>query len=63
MLARMALVRSPSFMMTVSPVSRSVATARNGVGSSSKFVTLATGSVSRRNVWLSFCPCISPLGN
>ena len=34
MLARMALVRSPESMITASPVSRSVATARNGVGSS-----------------------------
>ena len=53
-LARIALVRSPEPMTTVSPLSRSVATARNGVGSWSKSLMRATGSVSRRSI------CVSP---
>ena len=62
-LARMAVVRSPEPITTLSPVSRSVATARNGVGSSSKLLMRATGSVSRRSVCVSLCPWISPLGS
>ena len=53
-LARIALVRSPERMTIVSPFSRSVATARKGVGSSSKSPIRATGSVRRRSVSVSF---------
>ena len=62
MLARIADVRSPRSSTTRSPVSRSAATARNGVGSSSKSSTVATGSVSRRSVCVSRWPWISPRG-
>jgi len=47
MLARMARPRSPSRRITTSPVSMSVATARNGIGSSSK---LAMPTVCRVSV-------------
>ena len=47
MLARIAAVRSPPASTMRAPVSRSAATARNGVGSSSKFSTAATGIVSQ----------------
>ena len=50
------LVWTGNARTTLSPVSRSVATARNGVGRSSKLLRRATGSVSRRNVSVSFCP-------
>ena len=56
MLARMAIDRSPRSRSTASPVSKSVATARNGVGSRSKFVVLLNGRVSWRRVSCSFCP-------
>ena len=56
MLARMAIARSPLSITTALPVSKSVATARNGVGSKSKSVLLLNGSVSWRSVSCSFCP-------
>ncbi len=62
-LARIAMVRSPEPSTTLSPVSRSVATARKGVGSSSKLLMRATGSVSRRSVCVSLSPWINPFGS
>ncbi len=56
MLARIAIDRSPWSSSTASPVSRSVATALNGVGRWSKLVVLLNGSVSWRKVSWSFCP-------
>ena len=56
MLARMAMARSPLSSRTAEPVSKSVATARNGVGSRSKFVLLLNGKVNCRSVSCSFCP-------
>ena len=40
MLARIAVARSPSFNTTMSPVTMSVATARNGIGSWSNTLTI-----------------------
>ena len=62
-LARIALVRSPEPMTTASPLSRSVATARNGVGSRSKSLIRATGSVSRRSICVSPWPWTNPFGS
>ena len=56
MLARMAMARSPLSSSTALPVSKSVATARNGVGSKSNSVLLLNGKVSWRSVSCSFCP-------
>ena len=62
-LACSAVVRSPSCITTASPVSRSVATARNGVGNWSKSVTPATCRVFWRSSCVSFWPWIRPLGS
>ncbi len=62
MLARIADVRSPFSSTMRSPVSRSAATARNGVGSASKSSMAATGSVLSRSVCVSFWPWIRPRG-
>ncbi len=51
-LARIAVTRSPPRSSTGSPVSRSVAIARNGVGNRSKSRTAATGKVRRRSAWV-----------
>ncbi len=63
MLARIASARSPRSRITALPVSKSVATARNGVGRRSKLATLPYGSVKRRRVSSSFWPWIRPFGN
>ena len=62
MLARIAEVRSPPASTMRAPVSRSAATARYGVGSSSKFSTAATGIVCSRSVCVSRWPWIRPRG-
>ena len=62
-LARSALTRSPRPSTTASPVSRSVATARKRVGRRSKSSMRPTGSVSLRSIWVSFWPCMRPLGS
>ncbi len=49
MLARSARARSPPSRTTISPVEMSVATARNGTGSSSKSRTVRTGRVKPRS--------------
>ncbi len=49
MLARMARPRSPRASTTISPLTMSVATARNGIGSWSKSRTVRTGRVKVRS--------------
>ncbi len=61
-LARIAVVRSPRSRITRSPVTMSVAMARNGMARSSKSWICATGSVSPRRICVSFCPCTRPRG-
>jgi hypothetical protein len=63
MLARSARARLPSARITASPVFASVATARNGIASSSKSRTVAAGSVSSPRMFVTFWPSIRPLGS
>ena len=63
MLARSTVARSPEASTTGSPVSRSVANARNGVGNWSKSVTSPTRSVALRSTCVIFWPCTSPSGS
>ena len=63
MLARIAVTRSPESITTGWPVSRSVAMARNGIGSWSKRCTSATGSAALRSTCSSVCPCTRPGGS
>src|SRR5690554_3753623 len=59
-LARMASARSPLPITTSTPVSRSVATARNGIGSSSKSSTNAALRVSSFRIKPRFWPVTRP---
>src|SRR5690554_3716717 len=59
-LARMASARSPLPITTSTPVSRSVATARNGIGSSSKSSTKAALRVSSFRIKPRFWPVTRP---
>ncbi len=63
MLARIARDRLPRSSTTFSPVTRSVATARNGIGRSSKRSIPADGSVSACIRMVTFWPVISPGGS
>ena len=63
MLARSTVARSPERSTTGSPVSRSVASARNGVGSWSKSCWSPMRSVAVRSTCVIFCPCTSPSGS
>jgi len=56
LVARIASARSPLSMTTACPVSKSVATARNAVGSSSKLAVSLKGSVTERSICCSFWP-------
>ncbi len=62
MLARIASARSPSERTTISPVTMSVATARNGIGRSSKRCTSTTRMVNVLRRKSIFCPATSPEG-
>ena len=63
MLARRTVTRSPWPSTTRSPVSRSVASARNGVGNWSKSCTSATRAVASRSTCVILWPCTSPSGS
>ena len=54
MLARSTVARSPDRSTTASPFSRSVASARNGVGNRSKSWTSATRIVEERSTCVIF---------
>ena len=62
MLARTALVRSPSASTCMMPLSRSVAMARNGIGKRSKSSIPAVGSNKPRNTNPKRCPRTSARG-
>ena len=61
--ARTAIARSPSANTTRSPLTMSVAMARNGIGRSSKCVVCDASSIRRRSSRPSFCPCTAPEGS
>ena len=62
MLARMAVARSPDFSTVIWPLTTSVAMARKGIGSLSKFQS-PLASASSRSTASSATPVIAPLGS